>query len=300
MAELNFDKDCSTFYPPRARWYSPVLNLGNTLGRRMPWNSFRIPKDMGFGALLAALLVPGLGVLLSGRKRLGWGALALSLFLMLAFVVWLGYPAGNFAFGWLISIHTSSIGCFCAPLLGDNSMRRRLLFTVATLLAISLFIYWPARDFVSDHLLLPLRVHGNVVVLRRIVAPRSVHRGDWVGYKIHTSNRGMAHGGHGEVVVESGMGLGPVLAMPGDKVEFSPEALLVNGVAQPRTPDMPVEGGLVVPEKQWLIWPRMFVANRNVAMAVISQAALETALVPWEELVGKPFHRWLWRKQILL
>jgi hypothetical protein len=299
MANLDFDRHCSPYYPPRAKWYSGALTLGDSLGRRMPWNTGQFP-EMATGALLAAFLVPGLGILLTGRKRLGWCAIALSFCLMVAFIVWLGYPAGNFAFGWLISLHVTSIGCYCAPLFTDQSFRQRVMFTVLTLLAISTLIYWPARDFVQEHWLMPLRVNGNVIVLHRTTSYRFIRPGDWVGYRITRSSQGMAHGGNGEVDVRSGMGLGPVLAMPGDQIDFTPKTFLVNGVEYPRLDNMPFSGSFVVPEKHWFIWPRFGVANHNVSILVLNQAALDMAVVPWEHLVGKPFHTWLWRKQVLI
>ena len=53
------------------------------------------------------------------------------------------------------------------------------------------------------------------------------------------------------------MGFGPVLAVPGDRVEFSTKAFSVNGVPQPLLPHMPAGGKLVVPENHWFIWPNL-------------------------------------------
>ena len=37
------------------------------------------------------------------------------------FIVWLGYPIGNYAFGLMLSIHTTGFVYYCSPYLLDNS-----------------------------------------------------------------------------------------------------------------------------------------------------------------------------------
>jgi hypothetical protein len=94
------------------------------------------------------------------------------------------------------------------------------------------------------------------------------------------------------------MGFGPVLAVPGDRVEFSEKTFLVNGVPQPLMPHMPAGGSLVVAENRWFIWPSFSISGQGNE-ARISELMMSAATVSQEQLVGKPFKRWFWRKQTL-
>jgi len=98
---------------------------------------------------------------------------------------------------------------------------------------------------------------------------------------------------------QASLGLGLVLATPGDHVEFSTGKITVNGVSRPAMPHMPVSGALVVSQNHWFIWPDIAISgNWNVAEADISSAMLQMANVSQNQFMGKPFKRWFWRKQI--
>ena len=57
-------------------------------------------------------------------------------------------------------------------------------------------------------------------------------------------------------------------------------------------------GEVIVPEKNWFIWPEFAISNRgNTAEAAISTAMLRLATVSDTQFVGKPFKRWFWRRQ---
>jgi hypothetical protein len=53
----------SAYYPPRARWYSPLFYLGGAFQRRLALDRIQalLPEELTFGKLLAAFLIPGLG-----------------------------------------------------------------------------------------------------------------------------------------------------------------------------------------------------------------------------------------------
>jgi hypothetical protein len=299
VARLNTQEDASSYYPPRARWYSLLFYFGAAVRRRLALDRIHLPREMNFGGLIASFLVPGLAVNIRGPRLWGKAALVSCGLLFLLFIAWFGHPAGNFAFGLLLSIHTTGFVYYCSPLLLDAPFRSRLLFTLLALLAIGLLIYAPIRNVIQQHWLIPLRVRGNVIIVHRTGAPHDIKRGDWVMYSQNGEQTGEAHNG-GAVRVRAGFGCGPVLAVAGDRVEFSTNVFMVNGAAQPLLPHMPTSGEVVVPEKHWFIWPELDISGHgNVGEASISAAMLQMATVSQEQFIGKPFKRWLWRRQVL-
>jgi len=301
MARPNIPEPASSYYPPRARWYGPVFYLGGALQRRLALDRLRacLPQEMTVGGLTASFLVPSLGFYIRGSKLWGGPVLVSSGLLMIAFLAGFGYRAGNFAFGLLMAVHATGFVYYCSPLLRREELAGRLVFTLLALLAIGLLIYLPVRNVILQHWLVPLRVRGNVVIVHRQDAPDDVKRGDWVMYSQNGGQAGETHYG-GAVRIQAGFGWRPVLAMGGDRVEFSTNAFRVNGEAQPLLPHMPTSGGAVVPEKHWFIWPEFDISGYgNVGEANISAAMMQMATVSREQFIGKPFNRWFGRKQIL-
>ncbi len=294
-------RDSSPYYPPRARWYSGIFYFFDRMGYQWVQDRLALPSEMNVAELIASLLVPGLAVYFRAPRLLGKVALFLAGLLLLVFTIWLGYGVGNLAFGMLLSLHVSGFVYYCTPLFRE-SLGHRLLFTLATLAVLSLLVYLPAQNIVQSYLLTPLQVNGHVVVVRHIASTRSIQTGDLVAYNISTDHE-YEEGG---VYVFSGIGFhpgiafGPVLALPGDRIEFFADTFSVNGVSQPRLPHMPVTGSYLVPEKEWFIWPNLAIhARENVAEERLSSTLLHMALVTEEQLVGEPFQRWFWRQQIL-
>src|ERR1019366_1856370 len=121
-----------------------------------------------------------------------WGKAALVScgLLFLLFIAWFDHPAGNFAFGLLLSIHISGFVYYCSPLLLDAPFRSRLLFTLLALMGIGLLIYLPIRNVILQHWLVPLRVRGNVGIVHRLGVPYDIKRGDWVMYSQNSKQTG--------------------------------------------------------------------------------------------------------------
>jgi hypothetical protein len=254
---------------------------------------------MALVGLIAGFLVPGLAVYIRGPRLWGKAALVSCGLLLFLFIAWFGHPTGNFAFGLLLSIHISGFVYYCSPLLQHEELGSRLLFTLLVLMGIGLLVYLPMRNVILHHWLIPLRVRGNVVIVHRLGAPLDIKRGDWVMFSQKSSEAGEAHRG-GAIWVRAGFGWGPVLAVAGDRVEFSTNAILVNGEARPLLPHMPNSGTFTVPEKHWFIWPDLDIYEHgNVGEANISATMLQMATVPQEQFIGKPFKRWLWHRQII-
>ncbi len=299
MARPHIPEEPSPYYPPRARWYSPFHSLADSLRRRASLDRLTLPEEMKVREMVAGLLVPGLAVWLRGPRNWGQAALTASAALGLFFVVYLGYPTANFAFGLLISLHVTGLVYYCNPLLAGEKFRTRLGFTLLLLLAVGWFIYMPARNFIQDHWLTPLRVNGQVIVVQRIFSAHGVHRGEWVAYDLRENQTGDAHDG-GAVWVREGMGLGPVLAVAGDQVTFYPNSFAVNGVSRPSLPHMPGSGDLILPPNHWFVWPDLAIGGHgNVSEAVITASMMNLAGVNETQYFGKPLHYWFWRKQVL-
>jgi hypothetical protein len=298
VARLNIPEEASPYYPPRARWYSRPFSFGSAIRRRLALDRIRLPREMALVGLVASFLVPGLAVYIRGPRPWGRAALAGCGLLLLLFIVWFGYPAGNLAFGLLLSIHITGFVYYCSPLLSEASFQSRLLFTLLTMMVLGLLIYLPIRNVILQHWLIPLRVRDNVVIVHRLGSPHDIKRGDWVMFSQKGGETGEAHNG-GAIWVRAGFGWGPVLAVAGDRVEFSTNAFRVNGEARPLLPHMPNSGMLTVPEKHWFIWPELDIYEHgNVNEANISATMLQMATVSQTQFIGKPFKRWLWRRQI--
>ena len=298
MARAEANETGSAYYPPRARWYSRFFSFGSAIRRRLALDRIRLPREMALVGLVASFLVPGLAVYIRGPRRWGKAALAGCGLLLLIFIVGFGHPVGNFAFGLLLSIHVTGFMYYCRPLLWEVSFQSRLLFTLLTMMALGLLIYLPIRNVVLQHWVLPVRANGHVFVVQRQFPVAAIQRGDWIAYKLGGSSSGwQTGGGHGTVYVRSGMGFGPVLAMAGDQVTFSTNVFTVNGIRHPLLPHMPRAGEVAVPEKNWFVWPGYSISGEGDENRITS-LMLQLALVPENDFVGKPFQRWLWRRQM--
>src|ERR1019366_3092617 len=99
----------SSYYPPRARWYSRLLFMTGGLRRHLALDRLRLPSGVPFSRGVASFLVPGLGFYLRGLRLWGRAAMGFCALLALVFFVGLGSTVGNLAFGLLLSIHVTSL-----------------------------------------------------------------------------------------------------------------------------------------------------------------------------------------------
>jgi hypothetical protein len=284
-------KASSPYYPPRARWFSPLLGFGGALRRRLALDRVRLLPGPSIGGVLGSLLLPGLGFWLRGPRWLGNLALAACLFLLLLFFVAIGYPAGNAAFGLLLSIHGTGLIYLFEPWLVGARFRTRIIASMALLFALGGLVYMPARNWMETRWAAPLRVNDRVVVVKKSVPVPSVKRNDVIAYSLPGNTD------HG-VNVAAGFGLGPVLAVAGDRLRFTETAFEVNGTPQPRLAHMPATGELIVPEKHWFVWPDLAISGHgNAPEGALTTALLQMATLSEEQFAGKPFKRWFWRRQ---
>lgn len=291
-------KVISPYYPPRARWYAPLRKVLDAPRLAAAMDRIYIPSSVRWWGLLTSLVVPGLGFYLRGPRFLGKIAMAACACLLLIFIIWLGYPAGNYAIGLIISIHTSSFIYYLNPVLRDVSLVTRILFTVGVLILLMTFFYSPMRNFIQNHWLMPIQEGSRVIIVEKSATANQVHRGDRVGYLLN-GYRFSNHYGNG-IVNRTSLGLGPVLAVAGDQVQFSTNSFSVNGVSQPLLAHMPQAGSFSVSPDHWFIWPNLTISgNWEVGESDISSAMLQLANVSESQYVGKPLAYWFWRRQTL-
>ena len=102
----------------------------------------------------------------------------------------------------------------------------------------------------------------------------------------------------GQVRIHDGYLLDRIIAVPGDEIAFEPDEFLVDGARYPSLRLMPTSGRLVLREKTWLIWPSLRkITRNNVSDETIAASVLQLAMVSRDQIIGKPFHYWFFRKQ---
>lgn len=283
----------SPYYPPRANWLSPLRRVAQA-ARRLVWiDRLQLPEGVSLLAFLGSLALPGYAFVARRERLIGRILMTGYALLTLIFIVWLGTPLANLGFGLMLSLHVTSIIFLLNPWLIQARLPFRIASGLMVLLVVGGGIYTPLREELESRWLLPLRVNGNVVIVQTLTAAQAVRTGDWLAYAI-APERGQG------LYVHAGLGLRPVLAVAGDRIRFTPLALEINGVAQPRLAHMPTSGELVVPEKNWFLWPELAISNPGgAAEPALTATMLQLALVSERQFIGKPFQRWFWRRQKL-
>lgn len=287
----------SPYYPPRARWYGGVFKARDALWRRLAFDQVHLPYGISVMRLIGAFLVPGFGFWLRGPRKLGLAAMGACGLLLLLSLAWLGYFAGNAAFGLLLSIHSSAFVYLCEPWLTGVRFGERVLISLLALLLLGGLLYLPARHVIESRWLMPIRIHGKVVVVHRIQPGNALwggtlaRRGDWIAFFLPQSwNDG--------IYTVAGFGTGPIIALPGDEIRFSPASLEVNGVPRPLPANAPSAGSFRLPEKHWFVWPDAAIKGHGYSAERISAALTQMATVSEQQLIGKPFKRWFGRNQL--
>jgi hypothetical protein len=244
-----------------------------------------------------SIAVPGFAFFTRGWFLAGWLFLAAYCLMGLLFIWALGYLAGSIGYGMLISLHAISLFYFAVRWLENSSFSLRGALALLTLLFVWGLIYAPAARLAQRHWFRPIRVGNQVVVINPGVPVGSLRRGDWVAHAIPEQQGGEV--GERAVYLRSGLSLDPVLALPGDRVGFTPQSLMVNEIAQPRAQFMPKSGELVMPEKVWFIWPNLGINRAGAALESTIAATLQkTAMVTENQIIGRPFKHWFGRQQL--
>ena len=287
-------KTVSPYYPPRAGWRAPLSRLDGWLRRRLALRHVRRPKAVSassFFALVGSLLVPGLGFYFRGARFWGKALVGVSCVLAMAFLAWLGHPAGNVAFGLLLSIHCTGAVYYFEPQLAGESFGRRIFVSFGVLM-LGGMIYMSLRSVVQERYFMPMTIRERVVIVRPSSATESIRRGDWIAYSLSRSYQS-------GIYLRAGYGLSPVLAVARDRVRFGKTALEVNGVQMPRQAQMPDSGEFVVSQNSCFVWPEFDIRSHGVSEGALLTTLREMGMIKRDQLIGKPFKRWFWRRQKL-
>ena len=295
---MNEDHFASPFYPPRARWWSRLLFPWFRLQRALHLEKIHCPAGFNAGETFLSLLVPGLSFIVLGRRMLGLCVLGIYGVAVPVYFIRLGFTEGNFAYGLMLAAHAMSVFYLLSHWLGEMELPIKLGVAFGSLLAVWLVLYLPAVSWFERHIAVPLLVRGQVVVMRPHLGASDVRRGDRIMFHLDEKQTGQAHGGEGMVWVRAGVGWGPVLALPGDRVFFSTNAYSVNGVWQTNLARMPDSGDVLLPTNRWFVWPEFAInSHGNISEANISALIMQMATITSTQMTGKPYPSWFWRKQ---
>ncbi len=172
------EKFTSAYYPRRARWYGRIFYWGTAVRHRLALDRLHLPGELTLGGLSGSFFIPGLAVYLRGPRLWGKATLAACALLFLLFIVFLGHPSGNYAFGLMLSIHTTGFVYYCSPVLINRPFHHRIFLTIGVMLALGLMLYSPLRHC----WLTPLQTNGHTIIVQKLVSARTVKRGDPVAY----------------------------------------------------------------------------------------------------------------------
>jgi hypothetical protein len=273
------------YYPPRAGRFGKLRRYPKQWCERA---ATVFPTNVLLKESFLSLLITGFAFR-EYRRTAGNFAMAAYLAGIVSFFIWLGYPAGDMAFATLLSVHASSLAMFIRRQTPHRGFVFRIATAVAMVVFFTFYVYEPARRLLGNYIV-PLRSGDHVIVAKRSRL-RDLRRGDWVLYEIK-GNQIL-----GQARIENGYGEGPILAVPGDMVEFSSSGFTVAGIQSPLQPFMPTSGGFTVGQNRWFVWPAVTLQNGHSTATIVSGLLLGHSMVTQETYVGRPFDRWFWRKQ---
>jgi hypothetical protein len=155
------------------------------------------------------------------------------------------------------------------------------------------FLYYPLRQTLVHQWATPILIRDQVIMVNPRFKLQTLQRGDVIAYQFEGFNEREIH-------VASGGGLDPILALPGDDVQFMPGQYRVHGLTRPALPLMPTNGVLRVPEMHWFLWPHLgMIAHGSVPPDHLQAILQKIALIPGQQIIGQPYQRWLGRRQVL-
>lgn len=283
----------SPYYPQRARWYNRFRYPWFEFKRLLHIESLRLPTGIPLWNLFLSLALPGQAFSAFGWKMIGRWILIGYCLAGLIFIAFIGHRIASLALGFMMSVHVTSITYLAGRWLDAASLQARAATALGAMLALHSFVYSPLHQWVQKNWALPLQVGDQVIVVQPGTTPKSIRQGNVVAY--HLS--GFRTEG---LYIHEGVGLDMVLAVAGDYVRFQSNCVQVNGKALLRHPHMPVQGEILVPEKNWLIWPTLSINNgNNQSEANISSAMLQAAMIAETQYIGKPYRHWFGRCQFL-
>ena len=249
------------------------------------------PNGLAPWRVILGLIVPGYSFFATAHLHLGRVIMIAYAAGVLAFFIFLGHPVANLVFGLMLAAHASSI-MWLLRLWVDRPPLWLKISMVGTLLALlGGAVYWPGLRYVQERWFLPLSTRSGIVIVQRVATPAEVRPGDIVAYRINADALE-------NIRIREGFGIGRVLGGADARVEFSSHAFSVDGKVHSKKPGMPGQGGFVVPQNHWFLWPDIDIQLNGAATEAMAANALRhVAVVSQNDYVGKPYRRWFGRSQ---
>jgi hypothetical protein len=283
----------SSYYPPRARWYSCFYYLWQWLCRWLPLERLRLPGGFNLWQFLLGLIIPGYAFFVLRRQITGriisgaYGAL------LLVAVIGLGSSVATLAYGFMVALHAVSVAIVLESWLQPAGFGRRLVLVLLATLVLAVLCYLPAQRWIQSQLIMPLRVGTQDLMLIPDDRTASLRPGVVRVFRFGGGIRVQgAYLGQGYVVAE-------IQGGPGDRIQFESGLYRINDRAHRARPLMPSTGEWVVPENHWFIWPDSSIRVQGALPALdpgqMDALLREMALVPSSRVVGRPLRWWFWR-----
>ena len=307
----------SPYAPPRAGRVAGIWRVWFATRRRLILaNRQRRFDEKALQAplmLLAVACVPLLGLRFSPHRLLlllAAPVLVISLYLA---VEGYGDQSGSIPFGIAIAIHSASVGAYVQTAWPAPTTLFRIVRQTGIALAVMLLSILSIPRLLSV-IVLRVPVSGGVLLINPHAHSAPYAHGERMAFRLRsygtTLGTGLPDDGdetepepdafqHRVTVngidINPGLYLGRVLALPGDRVSFTPGFFSVNeGPRQPALPLMPPAGHVTVPTACILVWP---VETTIWAPHGPGNWSLppEALLLRKSALVGRPYKRWFWR-----
>lgn len=189
-------------------------------------------------------LLPGLGHIRAGHRRLGFTVMGIWFALILLMLVFAGGSTEWFLYVMVVGLHCSIVSLLFVVPLQTATLLRRLLTGLVICGVLNLLVYFPARWLanrfvvaaeVNGFIETPLLTNGDAIVYTGPwLSPETWQRGDLLIYR----TRPIARGG---VAVNAGVAIDRVIATQGEVVTVAQRTLFVNGVAVPSAM-LPING----------------------------------------------------------
>lgn len=304
------DSSDSSYYPPRAGRGRMSATSGvrfERLKNRFAHVMRRLPSPPAFGILsfrdgVLSVLVPGYAYVAMGRWQIGLIMAAVWILAMVLLLVFLANPTLRaWCLGTLASTHTSGLALAILrtreldPDLPPPTVVHRIGLPLALWAIAAAVLYWPLDGLLNDTFARVVLVDGRNIIVNPRVEPEDLVRGDTILYRSEGTRRG---GGEMQVLMRGGLYWGVVIGLPGDRIQFTTNGVVVAGRSRPPEAYMPMTGAVAIPRDTWFAWPRMLQRAAGAASPdVITQAFLDQAQITRAEFVGRPYRRWFFRRQ---
>lgn len=304
------DSSDSSYYPPRAGRGRMSAASGvrfERLKNRFAHVMRRLPSTPSFGILsfrdgVLSVFLPGYAYVAMGRWQIGLVMAGVWILALVLLLVFLANPTLRaWCLGTLASTHTSGLAMAILrtreldPDLPSPTLAHRIGFPLALWAIAAAVVYWPLDGLLSDTFARVVLVDGRHIIVNPRVEPEDLVRGDTILYRSEGTRRG---GGEMQVLMRGGLYWGVVIGLPGDRIQFRTNGVVVAGRTRPLEAYMPTTGSVAVPRDTWFAWPRMLQGGAGRASPdVITQAFLDQAQITRAEFVGRPYQRWFFRRQ---